>query len=283
MIAILGGLGAALSWAITALVATRSSRLIGSSSTLAWVMLTGLVVVGPFALAEGRPDALHGDALVWLGLAGAGNIVGLLFVYTGLRLGKVGVVSPISSAEGAVAALIAVAAGEHLGVGTAVALGIIAAGVVMSARPPEQHLDEPGHDPRAALLGIAAAVAFGVGLYATGRASLALPIAWAVLPPRLLGVLFVTIPLAALGRLRLTREAAPYVVVGGLAEVTGFVSYALGARHGIAIAAVLASQFAALAAIGGALFFHERLRKTNIAGVIVIAAGVAAVSALRAT
>jgi drug/metabolite transporter (DMT)-like permease len=265
VIAILGGLGAALSWAITALTAARSSRLIGSSSTLAWVMLTGLVVIGPFALAEGRPAALHGHALGWLALAGAGNIVGLLFVYTGLRLGKVGVVSPISSAEGAVAALLAVAAG-----------------VVMAARPPDEHADDPGHDPRAALLGVAAALAFGVGLYATGRASLALPISWAILPPRLLGVLFVTIPLAALGRLRLTREAAPYVVVGGLAEVTGFVSYALGARHGIAVAAVLASQFAALAAIGGALFFHERLRKTNIAGVIVICAGVAVVSALQA-
>ena len=103
-----------------------------------------------------------------------------------------------------------------------------------------------------------------------------------MLPPRLLGVVFVTIPLAALGRLRLTRVAAPYVIVGGLAEVAGFVSYALGARHGIAVAAVLASQFAALAAIGGALFFHERLRKTNIAGVIVICAGVAVVSALQA-
>jgi drug/metabolite transporter (DMT)-like permease len=282
VIAILGGLGAALSWAITALTAARSSRLIGSSSTLAWVMLTGLVVVGPFALAEGRPAGLHGHALGWLALAGAGNIVGLLFVYTGLRLGKVGVVSPISSAEGAVAALLAVAAGEHLGAGTAVALGVIAAGVVMAARPPDEHADDPRHDPRAALLGVAAALAFGVGLYATGRASLALPISWAILPPRLLGVLFVTIPLAALGRLHLTRQAAPYVVVGGLAEVTGFVSYALGARHGIAVAAVLASQFAALAAIGGAFFFHERLRKTNIAGVVVICAGVAVVSALQA-
>ena len=282
MIGILGGLGAALSWAVTALSATRSSRLIGSSSTLAWVMLTGLVVVGPFALVEGRPDGLDGNALGWLALAGTGNIVGLLFVYTGLRLGKVGVVSPISSAEGAVAALLAVAAGEHLGVGTAVALGVIAAGVVMAARPPAVHADEPGHDPRAAMLGVAAALAFGVGLYSTGRASLALPISWAVLPPRLLGVLFFTIPLAALGRLRLTREAAPYVVLGGLTEVTGFVSYALGARHGIAVAAVLASQFAALAAIGGAFFFHERLRKTNIAGVIVICAGVAVVSALQA-
>jgi drug/metabolite transporter (DMT)-like permease len=103
-----------------------------------------------------------------------------------------------------------------------------------------------------------------------------------VLPPRLLGVVLVTIPLALLGRLHLTREAAPFVIVSGLAEVSGFVSYSIGARHGIAIAAVLASQFAALAAIGAALLFHERIGRTGIVGVVVIAAGVAALSALRA-
>ena len=74
----------------------------------------------------------------------------------------------------------------------------------------------------------------------------------------------------------------PYVVASGLAEVVGFVSYAIGARHGIAIAAVLASQFAALAAIGAAVLFRERLGRTGVAGVIVIAVGVAVVSALRA-
>ena len=87
VIAILGGLGAALSWAITALTAARASRLIGSSSTLAWVMLTGLVVVAPVALAQGKPDGLDGTALGWLALAGAGNIGGLLFIYTGFRIG----------------------------------------------------------------------------------------------------------------------------------------------------------------------------------------------------
>src|SRR4051812_38699895 len=104
-------------------------------------MLTGLVVVGPFALVDGRPEGLDGNALGWLALAGTGNIVGLLFVYTGLRLGKVGVVSPISSAEGAVAALLAVAAGEHLRVGTAVAARGIAPRGGMGPRPPPGHPD----------------------------------------------------------------------------------------------------------------------------------------------
>jgi drug/metabolite transporter (DMT)-like permease len=281
VIAILGGLGAACAWAVTTLTAARASRLIGTPSTLAWVMLTGFVVVAPVALAEGRPAALDGGAFAWLAIAGAGNVAGLLFVYSGLRIGKVGVVSPISSTEGAVAAVVAVVAGERLGAWTAAALVLIAVGVILAARPAVEP-DETGHDdPRAAVFGMAAALAFGASLYATGRASLELPIAWAVLPPRLLGVAFVTIPLALLGRMRLTREAAPIVVLSGLAEVVGFVSYAIGARHGIAITAVIASQFAALAAIAAGFLFRERLGRTGVAGVIVIAVGVAAVSALR--
>jgi drug/metabolite transporter (DMT)-like permease len=269
MIAVLGGLGAAVAWAVTMLTAARASPLIGSWSTLAWVMLTGLIVVGPVALVEGKPDALDGGALTWLVIAGVGNITGLLLVYTGLKIGKVGVVSPISSAEGAVAAVFAV-------------LAAVAVGIVLAARPPAEREEAGRDDPRAAWFALGAALAFGAGLYATGRASLDLPIAWAVLPPRLLGVVLVTIPLALAGKLRLTRAAVPYVVGSGIAEVVGFASYAIGARHDIAIAAVLASQFAALAAIGAAVLFKERLTRTGVAGVIVIAIGVAVVSALNA-
>jgi drug/metabolite transporter, DME family len=280
--AILGGLGAAVAWAVTALTSARSSRLIGAPSTLSWVMLSGLLVVGPVVLAQGKPAGLDGPALGWLALAGAGNVGGLLLLYTGFRLGGVGVVSPISSAEGAVAALLAVAAGEALGAGTALALAAIVAGVVLVASA-HAHVPELDHvDPRAALFGLAAAGAFGTGLYATGRASLDLPIAWAILPPRLLGVAFVFLPVLLARRLRLTRAAAPFAIGSGLAEVAGFTCYALGARHGIAVAAVIASQFAALAAIAAAIFFGERLGRLGVIGVAVIAAGVAVVSAIQA-
>jgi drug/metabolite transporter (DMT)-like permease len=96
------------------------------------------------------------------------------------------------------------------------------------------------------------------------------------------GAVLITLPLAATRRLRLTRSAAPFVVATGLAEVAGFACYAVGARHGIAIAAVLASQFAALSAIGAYIFFRERLSRVQIAGIVVIAVGVAVLSALRA-
>src|SRR4051794_3049942 len=166
MWAILGGLGAAVCWSVTTLTAARASRLIGSPATLAWVMLTGFVVVAPVAAAQGKPDGLDRGTLTWLAVAGAGNILGLLLVYTGLKIGKVGVVAPISSAEGAVAAVIAVAAGEHLGVWTSLALGVIAVGVVLAARPPKEVAEEGGDDPRAAFFGLGAACLFGAGLYA---------------------------------------------------------------------------------------------------------------------
>ena len=199
-----------------------------------------------------------------------------------MRLGKVGVVASISSSEGAVAAVIAVAAGESLGAGTGVALGVIAVGVILAARSADGGEENKRGNARAALLAVGAALSFGSSLYATGRASIDLPIAWAVLPPRLFGVVLVTVPLIALGRLRITRAALPYVIGSGLAEVTGFVSYSIGARHGIAITAVLGSQFAAISAVVATFMFRERLGRSGVVGVVVIAAGVAAVSALRA-
>jgi drug/metabolite transporter (DMT)-like permease len=282
MWAILGGLGAASCWAITTLSASRASRLIGPPAMLAWVMLTGLLVVGPFVLAEGRPSELDTGSLGWLTLAGAGNVVGLLLTYSALRIGKVGIVAPIESSEGAVAALLAVAAGERLRAGVGVALGAIAVGIVLATRSAAVDESTDHDDPRAAALALAAAGAFGASIYATARASLDLPVAWAVLPPRLFGVVLLTLPLFFLGRLRITREAVPFVVCSGLAEVGGFVSFAVGARHGIAVSAVLASQFAAIAAVAAAVLFGERLGRTGTVGVILIAAGVAAVSALRA-
>ena len=280
MIAVLGGLGAAVCWATAALTASRATRLIGSSSVLAWVMLVGFVIVAPLTAAQGVPSGIGSDEVVWLVLTGAGNVGGLLLAYSALRVGKVSIVSPITASEGGIAALLAIAAGESVGAGSGVVLAVIACGVALASITPGG--GDGGHPLRASVLAGAAALCFGAGLYATGRVSEALPIAWALIPPRLIGVVAVALPLIASRRLQLTRAAAPFVVASGLAEVGGFTSYAVGARHGIAIAAVLASQFAALAALGAYALFHERLSRTQLAGVAAIAAGVAVLSALQA-
>jgi drug/metabolite transporter (DMT)-like permease len=72
------------------------------------------------------------------------------------------------------------------------------------------------------------------------------------------------------------------VIASGVCEVVGFFSYTFGARHGIAIAAVLASQFAVIALAVSYVLFGERLSRVQLAGVVCVIVGVAALSALRA-
>jgi drug/metabolite transporter (DMT)-like permease len=103
-----------------------------------------------------------------------------------------------------------------------------------------------------------------------------------VLSARLIGTVALTLPLAASRRLALTRRALPLVVSSGVAEVLGFYSYTYGARHGIAIAAVLGSQVGTLAAVGAFFLFGERLTRRQVLGVSTVLVGVACLSALRA-
>jgi drug/metabolite transporter (DMT)-like permease len=174
--------------------------------------------------------------------------------------------------------VIAVAFGEELSGGQLFALALVAVGIGLAgvARGGDSR-----DDRTAALLAVVAAVTFGASLYATGRASDELPVAWALLPPRVVGVLFVALPLVVMGRLAVTRAALPFAMVSGVCEVAGFASYAAGARDSIAVAGVLASQFAALAAIAAFALFHERPRQVQLVGIAMLAVGVGAVSALR--
>jgi drug/metabolite transporter (DMT)-like permease len=276
--ALLGGLGAAVCWAISALCASAASRSIGSASTLAWVMGLGLagIIVPTAVLAP--PSQLTTRIVGLIVLAGATNVAGLLIEYAAFRRGKVGVITAIASTEGVIAAAIAVAFGAHLGAGTAAVLVVVAVGVALAASRPDTGA-EAGAGLRSAVLAIPVALLFGVSLYATGRVGREVSVLWVLVPARLLGTALVMAPLRVRGLLRPPGRALPLVAAAAAAEVVGILSYELGARHGIAVAAVVASQFAALAALGAFVILHERLAPRQLAGLVVIAAGVAVLAA----
>ena len=303
MIAILGGLGAAVLWASATLTSSRAGRLIGASSTLAWMMLVGLLVAIPMGVASGPLPTLTPSTTVWMLFSGIGNVVGLLFVYRGLRIGKVGVIAALASTEGAIAAVISVVAGERMTIPVALTLCVIVVGIAVvalaSGEPEEADAAGPdsisgaipaSDDParhrfkpaqRAVLWGVAAALVFGLSIYSTARLGASMAPMMAVLPARVVGVVGVFIPLAIAGRLRLTRPAAPMVLLIGLGEVFGNASFVIGSGQSIAISAVLASQFAAISAVAAFLIFHERLSLSQRYGVIAIAVGVAVLTATR--
>ncbi len=282
MIAIFGGLGAATVFAVATLCSSRSTRLIGPGPVLAWVMTIGLLIVIPWAAVVGFPEGVGADDAGWLAVAGLGNVLGLLCAYSALRIGKVGVVAPIVSTEGAIAAVIAAVAGEEIAGGVGITLAVIAVGILLAATAREPFsLATEASASIVALYAVAAALLFGVSLYATARVSADLPIVWALVPARLAGVFVVALPLALTSRLRLTRRAVPLVIGSGIAEVTGFALFAVASRHGIAVSAVLASQFAAIAGIAAFLLFGERLTRLQLAGVGLIVVGVAVLTGLQ--
>jgi small multidrug resistance pump len=273
-------MGAAFAWTASTLCNSASSRRIGAPATLAWVMLFGLMVAVPLAAAAGAPDDLDGATLARLAVSGVGNVVGLGLVYVGVRYGRVAVVSSLGSTQGAIAALLAIAAGERPSAPALAGFVLVAAGVLMVVVDSEEE-DETAsrpHGRRSIALGAAAGVVFGVSIYATGSASDAMPAAWIALPARIVGVGLLLVALAAGLRPLVRPAAARLAMAGGVFEVLGFVSYAVGAREGVAVTSVVASQFAALTVVGAWVVFRERLMRRQVAGVGVLAVGVALVA-----
>jgi drug/metabolite transporter (DMT)-like permease len=317
MTAILAGLGAAVLWATATLCSSRSSRMLGSRVVLGWIMIVGVVVGLPIAIASPPPAAVAPSTLVLLLLAGSCYVVGLQLTYAALRVGKVSIVAPIVSTEGAVAAIISVALGDRIGVVAGLMLVAVAVGVVLSsverARPevPAGDFDvladaidepEPGPEPapeaglaflvphrsadppvdarRTAILAVVAAGVFGIGIVAAGRSALLVPASWVALSARLIGIVGVVIPLLLQARLRVTRAALPLVVIAGTGEVVGSMLSAYGSRESIAISAVMGSQFAAIAAVAAFLLFGERLARIQLVGVALIVSGVTVLAAV---
>lgn len=303
MQAVWWGLATAVFWAAATISSSRAARVLGQWTTVAWVMLVGFVIVLPLVLLDvggGFGGGVAGSGAAGSGVAGSGvspsavsvgtwglllvvglgNVVGLVATYAAFRVGKVGVVAPVVAAEGAVAAVIAGLFGERVAVVVALLLVTIVVGVVIAGVAPDPAPVEHERPVRAVLLAVTAAILFGLGLFANGRIQQAVPVSWVVLSARAVGVGMVTVPLAVARRLTLTKQALPYVLAGGVAEVLGSYAFTLGARESTAVTAVVASQYAPLAALAAFVLFRERLGRLQVLGVGLVVAGVTALSAV---
>jgi drug/metabolite transporter (DMT)-like permease len=99
---------------------------------------------------------------------------------------------------------------------------------------------------------------------------------------RTVGVLLIVLPLVVTRRFRLTRPAVPLVVLAGILEVFGGAIYVVAASEGVAVAAVLSSQFAAFAAVAAFILFRERLQRVQLVGVVTVAVGITLLAAVQA-
>jgi drug/metabolite transporter (DMT)-like permease len=279
VIGVAGGLLAAVLWGLSTVAASRATRVMAPQQALAYVMLTGLVIASVIAPAvEGGPSSVGWHGIAWALVAGLSSVWGLSMMYRALRIGKVGVVAPIASTEGAIAAVVSVAfLGETLTIPVTLALCVVAAGIVVvtfHGRLADLHL-------RPCLYALAAASGFGVALISSSEAGNAVGVFWTILIARTVGALYTVGPLSLRGQLGWPGRAVLLSVAAGVAEIGGFAAYIKATTDGVAVPAVLGSQFAAVAALTSFVAFGERVTRIQLAGGLVITAGVAAVAALR--
>jgi uncharacterized membrane protein len=285
---ILAGSVTAVAYAISTLTSARSARLAGPGPTVAGVMLVGTVLLLPIALVLSpirTSPVVPASTLLLAALAGLANVGGLLLAYAAYRIGAVGVVSTIGSTEGAIAAVISIAAGQVLAPGSGPALVVVAIGVILAATGGGHELEEGvtisrARSLRAAGLAMCAAVLLGTGLFISGQVSTSLPPAWVVLPGRIVGILVVTLPIILSGRGRLPRPSLKFIGVTGIVEVVGLLSFSVGAAQDIAITSVLGSMFAPLGVIAAFVLFRERLARRQIAGIVLVVIGIAVLGSL---
>jgi DME family drug/metabolite transporter len=282
MIGVAGGLLAALLWGMSSIAAARSTRLIGAEVALAWVYLVGLAIALPVAAAIGLPDVDRSGS-GWAAPTVVMAVASLYALYAALKRGPVSLVVPITASQGGLAALLAVALGESLRAAAAVGLVVIVVGMFAVMRSPGSEEEKASHPTTAIALAAVSALLSAFALYGSARVGSALGAAWLLVFLRAGGLLALGGPLLFSSRLRRPGRAMRLIVFSAVADYVAFGSYVIGTTHsGVAVPAVISSQYAAVAAVLAVILLGERLTRPQIAGVVAILAGVAVVTAFQA-
>lgn len=237
----------------------------------------GLVLVGALlALFGGSPS---GRDLALGALSGAVGLLGVLLLYRGLAVGRMGVVAPVTAVGAAVLPLVAgLLSGERptapalLGV-----LGTLVA-VFLVARSPGGEADAT---PRGELLlALAAGAAFGVvfiALDATGDDAGA----WPLLGARGTSVALL-VAVARTRRLSLLPAAGTAVAVvgAGIFDVGANALYLVATREGLlSLVSVLSSLYPAVTVLLARVVLGERLVRPQVVGIGLGLAGIALIAA----
>lgn len=250
-------------------VATRLARGSEQRALPFWFSLLECLLCAPAALVLLGHAHISRQDLLWLALTGIGGAATGWLLTAALRHGQLGVVGPLLALEGAIAALLGIAVSGHspsieLGGGLLIsALGGATVGFGATRR---------GHHAGAPYA-LITAVCAGFTLWAFAHQSLS-PLL-ALLIVRLCGV-SVLLPTVSKWRL---PEGLRWLLAIALLDIAANVLFLAGVRAGsLSATAVLAAQFGTFTALGGMWHLKESLTRVQLAGLLILGAGVAAVA-----
>jgi drug/metabolite transporter (DMT)-like permease len=254
---------------------TRKSPL---ATVLVFSQLIGLLLAVAASVILGQPFPPAAD-LAWGAIAGVCGAAGLAALYTALAGTLVAVASPVAAVTGAVLpVLLGVATGDRPGSMAWVGMGLALPAIVLLTAGPAGSGNE-GVARRAAMLGAAAGLGFGLFFFAISRTSHGS----GLLP--LVAARVSTISIVALFALFSGRTLRPpgagifIVLLSGVLDMGANIAFLLASRTGmLSIAAVVVSLYPGPTVLLAWLVLRERLTILRIVGLALALAGVALIS-----
>jgi drug/metabolite transporter (DMT)-like permease len=267
------GLTAVVCWGVPDVWLAQATRSVGPFAAVFGSVLIGIALIAPAALFVDPPEWTARGVLLAV-LLGALTACGYYAGFTAFRNGAVSIVAPIIACEGAVAAALAVAAGDAVHGSVLAFLAVATVGVVLAA------MGEGGGRAGALPAALAAAI-WGVILVLSSPVADDLGVFWAFLLIRVSALVWM-LPLALRSGAALRWRGDPWrVAVWALGDSSAYLAFVAAANRGpVAVASVLAAQFATVAVIVATAFFGERPRRRQLVGVVLVIVAVTAIAAV---
>ena len=255
---------------------TRKSSLL---SVLAVSQLVGLVAALCVSVFLGR-TLPTGTDLAWGAISGVCGTAGLAALYTALATTVVAVASPVAAVIGAVVpVLLGVAAGERPDFLAWIGIGLAVPALVLLSAGPAGNGKTSALVRRAAFLGAAAGIGFGLFFFAISRTSHSSGL-WPLVTARASTIFLVALFALFSGRtLRPARAGLTIVLLSGVLDMGANIAFLLATRAGmLSTVAVVASLYPGPTVLLAWLVLRERLTLTRVLGLVLALAGVALLS-----
>jgi drug/metabolite transporter (DMT)-like permease len=274
-------LASSLSWGLSDFLGGLQSR---RNHVLAVMLLSQALALAIIvtAVLAGAPTEHDAASTAWAASVGLLGLLGLLAFYRALAIGTMSIVAPISATGVAIPVLVGLASGERPGALQVAGIALACAGVVLAAREAPSDDFEARRASRASIgLALIAAVGFGTFFAGIDRAEETGDVAWVLLAARAADVaLLVTAALVvrpAIPRAPVTLAAIAAV---GVFDLLANLLFVLATGRGLlSVVGVLGLLYPAVTVLLARLVLHERLSRTQGAGVAITLAGVVALAA----
>jgi drug/metabolite transporter (DMT)-like permease len=276
--AIVLALGSALFYGLSDFLGGLKSRSIPLLTVLLVSQASALLALAVYVAIRG-PGPPGGEFLLYAGLAGVAEAIGVAALYRGLAVGVMSLVAPTASTAPVVPIVAGVALGELPGAVQWAGIALAVTGIVVASRARSQDGTGSGTAGQSLGFGLISALGFGAFYVALDAASEG-NIPWALATAKLTAVaLFAGFALYARGTPLHARDL-PVLALIGLLIVAADSMYAAASTEGLlSVVAVLSSLYPVVTIALARFVLGERLTGPQQVGVAAVLSGVVAISA----